>query len=191
MEVPAKKGTVLHPFIRPHRWLSSLYSHQPDAFKTKMQGPEKACTAYWTMSAGTAFVKEHPVLQPSLFEGTIPVGLYGDAGSFNHQESLYVFTWNSLLGTGQTMSKRYMTTCIKKTDVTGGTFDTIFRVLAWSFNVMLTGISPERDWMDRKLEGGGTYLAGGVRACLAQVRGDWEFYCSIFSFPKWNGAVNM
>ena len=34
-------------------------------------------------------------------------------------------------------------------------------------------------------------LAGGQRACLCQVRGDWEFYCSIFSFPKWNTSANM
>ena len=191
VEVPTKKGNVLHPFMLPHMWFSSLYSHQPGTFKDKMQGPEGACNAYWTMSAATPFVQQHPVLEPSLFGKTVPVGLYGDAGSINKQESLYVFTWNSLLGTGPTMSKRYLTTCIKKTDVVDGTFDEIFRVLAWSYNVMLTGISPETDWMHRKIEGGGKYLAGGLRACLAQVRGDWEFYCSIFRFPKWNEAANM
>ena len=191
-QIPTSKGPKLHPFMMPHLWFSALFAELPDKFADTMKGPDDAaCSSFWTMMADTPFLKHHPHMPPQRLSRTLPVGLYGDAGSFSHQESLYVFTWNSLLGVGQTMAKRFLTTCIRKSDLTAGTFDAIFRILGWSFNVLLTGITPSEDWQSKPLKGGGAYLAGGYSACLTQVRGDWEFYCSIFSFPRWNGAENM
>ena len=114
------------------------------------------------------------------------MGFYGDAGAYSDNNSLYVFTWNSLMGTGPTMAKRFLCTCIKKSDMVEGTEEALFEVLAWSFNVLLTGIWPTTDWLGRTCTDGhpGQYLANGLRGCLTQVRGDWEFYCSVFQFPK-------
>ena len=47
------------------------------------------------------------------------------------------------------------------------------------------------DYRRREMEGGGAKLAGGYRGCLAQVRGDWQFYCQAFGFPQWNEAIRM
>ena len=58
--------------------------------------------------------------------------------------------------------------------------------------MLLSGISPETDWLKRKIDGeGGLWLADRWKGALVQVRGDWEFHASIFSLPKWNNAVNM
>ena len=191
-EIPTAAGPRFHPFMLPHHWFSSLYHKSPERFESTIKGgDDAACLAFWTLMADTPFVQRHPHLAYEHQARAIPIGLYGDAGSFSHQESLYVFTWNSLLGVGQTMAKRYLATCIRKGDVVAGTFDTIFRILAWSCNALLSGITPEVDWKQAPLVDGGRYLADGYRACLTQVRGDWEFYCSIFAFPRWNEAVNL
>lgn len=141
--------------------------------------------------AGTAFLQNHPILTRKDLPKTIPIGLHGDAGAFSTTDSLFVLTWNSLLGVGTTMSKRWLMTIIKKSDVIPETLNAIFEILSWSFNVMLGGVWPELDWEGRPLPPRKEYLAGGLRGCLCQIRGDWEFHASIFGFPKWNGAVNM
>ena len=57
---------------------------------------------------------------------------------------------------------------------------------------MAVGKHPLLDW-DRKPIPGAieSPLAGPFSAVLTQVRGDWQFYVEIFSFPPWNGAVRM
>ena len=190
-DIPTKKGRVLQPFMLPHEWFAALCREKPDLFNATIKGgDDSTCTAFWTCMAETPFLRRHPVLSRDMLSKTIPLGFYGDAGSFSHQDSLYVFTWNSMLGGGQTMSKKFLITCLKKSDIGPGTLDAIFKVIAWSFNALLTGIWPEVDWKGQPIEGG-SYLAGGLRGCLTQVRGDWEFYTSIFAFPRWNQATNM
>ena len=82
-------------------------------------------------------------------------------------------------------------TCIKKTDIAPATLDSIFEIVSWSFNAMLTGIWPEVDWKGRAQPPRKEYIAEGLRGCLCQIRGDWEFYASIFRFPRWNEAIRM
>ena len=107
-EVPTAKGTRMHPFMLPHKFFSSLYSDLPEQFASAVQGSdEAACMAFWTLMAGTDFFQQHPHMHHQHLGKTIPLGLYGDAGKFSHQESLYIFTWNSLLGVGQTKAKRF------------------------------------------------------------------------------------
>ena len=191
--IPTKRGPhTPHPFMLPHQWFASLSQHQPTLFGTSVRGPVGAAAAFWTMMSTTPFVRNHPSLLPKHWSSTIPLGFYGDSGSFSKQDSLYVFTWNSLLGTGQTMSKRYLATCIKKSDVVPGTIDAIFRIVAWSFNALLDGRWPTADWQGLPLlPTRPCDLAGGLTGCLCQIRGDWEFYCACFGFPKWNMAHNM
>ncbi len=74
-----------------------------------------------------------------------------------------MFTWNSLLGTGETRIKRFPIAVIKKSDIIAGTLDAIMKVIGWSFNVMATGVEPPTDWEGRPIEHEPMYLAqGGV-----------------------------
>ena len=79
----------------------------------------------------------------------------------------------------------------QKTEMVPGTLDAVMKLLSWSFNVLLSALTPFEDWLQRDLAGGGKYLADGWRAVLTSVRGDWEFQASLFNFPKWNTADNM
>jgi len=143
------------------------------------------------MMAGTDFLRQHPVLDRELLPFTVPIGLYGDAGAFSHNDSLMVFTWNSLLGVGSTMEKKFLMTCVKKSDLCPETYDDMLAIMSWSFNVMVTGVWPAVDWHDRELPPRPEFLAGRFRGCLCQIRGDWEFYATLFKFPKWNNALRM
>ena len=121
----------------------------------------------------------------------LPIGLHGDAGAFSKQDNPFCLSWNGLFGEGQTKFKRYVFTVIKKSDMTEGTLDAILRILAWSLNAMLAGVTPSTDWLGRALTSGGETLAGGYTGVMCQVRGDWPFYCELFGFPAHNTNINM
>ena len=117
--------------------------------------------------------------------------MHGDGGKFSKQDSLYTLSWNSLLATGTTMNTRLLSATVRKSDMTADTMDTLLRIFAWSCNVLLSGESPSKDYEDNCISGGNTSLADGYRACLLQIRGDWEWYTQIFHVPSWNGADAM
>ena len=106
-------------------------------------------------------MKKHPKRKRALFPWAIPLGLHGDAGAFSDNDSLYALSWNSLMGSGSTITKRFIFTVIKKSDMVADTLDQIFKIFGWSCNAMLAGETPDFDWNGKAIAGGGVKLAGG------------------------------
>ena len=102
-----------------------------------------------------------PCLGAKGWARSISLGLHGDAGASSKQESIYLFTWNSLLGAGSTSAKRFVFTLLKKSDVAVGTLDEIMRIFAWSMNSLLTGIVPRVNWLGLPVASTDDYIAGG------------------------------
>ena len=192
LKVGNKEKLVPHPVLMPHHYFEALHAAREDIWQGSVLGPDAAgCRDFWEGMQDTEFVKQHPHLPKRQWSTTIPVGFHGDGGGFYKHESMFVFTWNSVVGAGQTRAKRFVITVLRKNQMLPTTLDKLFEALAWSFNAMLGGISPDRDWEDRPIGGGGKFLAARYRAALVQVRGDWEFMASVFHLPKWNEATNM
>ena len=191
-EIPTIHGPrTAHPFLLPHEFFRQYYLQLPDKWNAVLAGPKGAALEFWTAMRGTDFLRLHPNLPKKNWATTIPIGMHGDGAAFSHHDSVYTFSWNSLLGSGSTVQKRFVTTIIKKSDMVEGTVDAICKVLSWSFNTMLSGSTPALGWEGQDMEGSGQSLAGGWRGALCQVRGDWAWYCELFSFPQWNGAERM
>ena len=189
-EIPTKGGPTMHPFLLPHLWFAALFVGLPDLFRSSVRGAGNAAKKYWQKIQHTEFFQKHPGLSSEHLERTIPIGMHGDGGAFSHQDSLFVLTWNSLIGGGNTRANRYLMTILKKSEMVDATLPAVMEILAWSFNVMLTGLMPVLDWLGRTIEAAG-YLAGGFRACMGQLRGDWEFFTVLCQFPKWNEKLRM
>ena len=184
MLINKKERTVPQPMLLPHLYFQSLFRNKKDMWSQCVEGSDPAgALRFWQNISESAFVNNHLHLPVAHWGATIPLGLHGDGGSFYKHESLFVFTWNSLLGTGNTQAKRFVLTVLRKSQMAPGTLDAIFKVLAWSFNALLSGIAPAEDWEQRPLVDGGQWLAGRWRGALVQVRGDWEFHCQIFQLP--------
>ena len=141
-----------------------------------------ATQRYWNSIRHTEFFKSHPGLNEDELHRTVPIGMHGDGGAFPHNDSLFVLTWNSLIGSGPTRATRFLMTIVPKSEMVPGTMPAIMKVLICSFNLMLTGIDSNND-----------FLAERWKASLAQLRGDWEFYTmpSFLAFPKWNQVGRM
>lgn len=76
-------------------------------------------------------------------------------------------------------------------EMTKRTLDVVWRIIAWSFNAILSGSRPTTSWNGFALRDGGGPLASGWRGALCQIRGDWAFYAEVFGFPQWNSALRM
>ena len=100
-------------------------------------------------------------------------------------------SWNSLIGGVNTRKKRFVYTFVRKRDYTAETLDALWGVFAWSMNTLVDGLTPHTDWLDRPLLGGGVPLAKGWRACLCELRGDWQYDAEVFHYPYWNNAERM
>ena len=190
-DIPTKSGVVAQPFLLPHSWLSSLYHQRPALWASAIAGAEGAPAEFWQNMRSTPIVRLHPFLPADQQPMTVPLGLHGDGGSFSKQDSLFVFTVNSLVGSGTTVQKRFILTIIRKSEMIPGTLDAIMEVLAWSFNCALSGLWPDVDFAGQAVANPLSFFADRWRGALVQVRGDWEFYTSIFRFPSWNGVEEM
>ena len=80
------------------------------------------------------------------------------------------------MGSGSTITKRFIFTVIKKSDMVADTLDHIFKIFGWSCNAMLAGETSHFDWNGKAIAGGGVELAGGFCGVMCQIRGDWAFY---------------
>ena len=138
--IPTARGeNTLHPFLLPHEFFRQYYIGQRAKWASTMTGPVNAALDFWQAMAGTDYLRLHPALPKSKWTQTVPLGLHGDGAAVSHQDSLYVFSWNSLIGSGATVQKRFLATIIKKTDMVPGTVDAIMKILRWSFSVMFSG----------------------------------------------------
>ena len=190
LEIPMKQARkVAHPFLMPHQFFKSYFAWAPDRWEKHMGGTASACLSFWESMRNAPFVQKHPRLHD--LRNTIPLGVHADAGAFSKQDSLYAISFNSLLGQGTTKDKRFIFTVLRKSEMSADTLDYVLRIMAWSFNVLLDGVTPYADDMGRPLLGGGQLLAQGWKGALCQVRGDWSFYCECFYFPQWNSAHMM
>ena len=191
IEIPVKGGRrIAHPFIFPHNFFEAIFKERYDVFCRAIRGTEGAIAEYWHELRDTEFVRQHPLLRDKAH--AIPIGVHGDAGPYSKQDSLLTISWNGLLGGGTTRTKRFVFTFVRKADYTAETLDRIFTLLSWSMNSMASGRHPELDWDNRHIPNPSkAALAGEYTGVLTQIRGDWQFYCEIFQFPPWNGAVRM
>ena len=182
-----------HPFVLPHALFSSLYAARVETFQKCVQGDRQERQELWDTLSQHPVVQNHPVLRSGELKHVIPVGLHGDAGAFSNNDSLYVITWNSLVGQGTTREQRFIITVIRKREMLqdGSTLEALFRVIAWSLNALLTGFAPTHDEDGLPLPDGGHELAGPWRGACVQIRGDWQWYNQAFAVPQWNALGRM
>ena len=186
-------GSTLHPVILPHLFFGRLYHDKRDFWEKHIRGPAGAALTFWNNIANSAIVRDHTGLSERRLAMTLPLGMHGDGGSFSKQDSLFVISWNSILGTnlgGDGFGQRFLFTIVRKNTLTEETLPELFRVLAWSFNALLTGIHPEEDW-NRVPQTGATFIADAWRASLIQLRGDWEFLSNVIGLPHWQNNERM
>ena len=161
-----KERLAPQPMLLPHHYFQSLFHHRHELWKATVEGVDAAgALRFWQNMRETAFVKQHPHLAEANWSATIPLGLHGDGGGFYKHESLFVFTWNSILGTGSTKSKRFVMTAVRKSQMLASTFGCIVQTVR-----MVVQCAPQWHLARRRL-GGQTFGRGWPMVGQQMARG--------------------
>ena len=158
---------------------------QGSAVAQHVLGQDSSREECWGLLRQQPFVANHPILKGvrDVAQTFVPLGLHGDGGSVSKKESLYVLTWNSLVGQGASKQTRFVIAVVKKSEMCldGSTLDGIWKAVAWSLNALADGRWPKWDWEGRPISKPDVPLAGGMKAACLQMRGDWQWLCQVLS----------
>ena len=143
-------------------WCSKLSAHFLDEFIAMFGLNEVA--GYWNEhSTDDPRMHKHPMLKQSGWEAQYcPLLLHGDAASFQDRDSLLTVSLKPMLGHRGTAEDSHLLLCAcPKSSTAAGTWDTLWRIVAWSLTCMFEGVHPACDAF------GGRWPAGSSRALLA------------------------
>lgn len=195
IEIPTTRGRrTAFPFIMPHELFAAFYRTRgrTQTWSQAITGPIGSAAQFWQLQSSLDFVALHPYLRDrTLLAKTIPIGMHADGGAFNKNDNLFTISWNSLLADGPTLHKRFLFTVIKKSDFVADTLDSIWRIFAWSINLLALGENPGKNYVNRNVLCNDPSLADGWRGIFCQIRGDWQFFQEAFYFPHWNNGARM
>ena len=123
----------------------------------------------------------------------IGVGMHGDGipNNYDRTKSCYGVTIN-LPGVGGKFSRMRIPVSVGPSErLTDRSMHDINEILAWSFRHALAGTWPERrhdgsPWLPSDKSRASKTGNLGFNATLVEVRGDWDWYAKILSFPFHN-----
>jgi hypothetical protein len=182
-----REATIMLPMLLPHEIARNLAKEAHSRQALLCQEGLCASTKAHVLKVATELGVEAASL--------LCFSLWGDGCPCNwdRSQSMEIL---SLLLPGQSNSQKQLrvpVTCInKKFLLKGETWEQILAVMSWSFQQLAIGEHPRSrhdgsDWLasDRCR----AKLAGqplGVQGILAEVKGDWAFFKSVFRFPQHN-----
>lgn len=173
------------PFLLPHEWLCT-YLAQEGAVEEAM--PEKATYKSQRLAEVCKAWGEPE-------RGMVPLGLHGGGvpvqGRMN-QSSVDFFTINLPCST-QFGSDRIPIVCVESRYITTEeTCNAITEIIAWSLQKLGEGKYPmvrhdgkqflKSEKKRQQLSG----LAMPAKACLIEMRSDWDWNCKYYQAPQWN-----
>ena len=132
----------------------------------------------------------------------LPLGLWGDGAptQWDREESIETFSLNLPGQAGEYKQLRLPLVAFAKKHICEHTWSDVCEILAWSFQILATGIAPvhrhdNSPWLasDRWRQSGHPDRASApavpMHACLCEVRADWVFHTAVFRLPAHNRAA--
>ena len=211
VEIPYKDGAHAGNILLPHEYFAAMYENDKH-WKSSILGDCRTLEKFWTTFDTHPLMKDNPLKRiPEYTKTLIPLSLHGDevpvfgVGKI-WARSVLSFSWTSILANALGASAEECTIYIwgvfekfvvqDEGDVLG-TMSTFFSVLRWSFQALLDGVWPARDWRGIKFpksskdgRKAGQPLAGGYRACLLQLCGDLDYFQKWFGIPQSTNHLN-
>jgi len=193
--------TVLHSAFLPHEFLSNLFNF-PELFDELLCGEPGSLTSFWehTAAMDPEWYARHPVQALHDDPGIcIPCGIHGDDSGLYQSDKMLVISWGSVVRQLLTLDSRLLFAAVTYAHVVyGKTVETLYKVLAWSFNCMADGTFPSHDHNGREFtpayqpkrfaRAGQPLTQYGHRGLLAEIRGDWKWQVEAFNHQQHYGT---
>ncbi len=179
------------PIICPHDVISAISSHDSTLFSKVFVGDRgrEGLREFWQKSKECAWYQDHPYLElfEAMPEQCVPVKVFGDDGPMTKSQCLNIFQFSSVITKVATMLGRWLTFVF----VIGTVFscEDIFEVVAWSFEWLRIGKTPDQDHKKIPFPAGSTraqqageLIANGFKFILTWTVGDLKWLVECFEF---------
>lgn len=205
VQIPYSDGTYAGDILLPHEYFATMYE-DPIFWKKTILGDERKLKTFWDNFETHPLMHNNPLKKvPNYKETVVPLLLHGDevpvfgVGKI-WSRSVLSFSWCSVialaLGGVTEDCMMYTWACFEKFILADsgrilGTMGTFWSVLKWSFECLLHGTWPSKDWRgiqyppkSKEALRAGTPLAGGYRAYLVHLLGDLDYLHKYINIPQ-------
>ena len=201
IHIPSKRGDTDAALVLPHEIFAHLYAHHRDKFEKQFfPRGEADVVSFWDQCKNSPILAGHSPLQ----NRAIPIGMHGDEVPMSGRGKVWckmavVFSWFSLLcpmlPTKESLLLIWACNPQQFIEGIGGTLDSFWKVLAWSFGILRSGRWPHRDHRGVSYARGspehqkaGTHIAGGWHCLLFAICGDLDYQNKFLQTPHWGSA---
>jgi hypothetical protein len=178
---------------------STLAKEYPEKFASVFFSSD-SCEQFWlaAMKTGDDRIHGHPMTSRSDWRRkVIPLFVHGDGVEYHTRDSLMVWSFGSMLNLFSSLDSHVLMAMFPKSCTAQGTWDPVWKWLAWSFTALLYGKHPQLDPFGKPLEKGSPfYLARGqpltctgLRGVIWSIQGDHEFFANVLGLPHWRNAM--
>lgn len=194
--------------LLPHEMFAAFYE-KTTSWTSSVLPDSSSIQKFWQAFQHHPMMAGHPIKEkPDWHATTVPIGIHGDEVPVMGVgkiwcRSVLAFSWFSLLasaaGQGFERTNILIWGVFEKFrlpdghdgDNSLGTMQFFWKIMQWSFDNMMNGKWPHRDWRGvpysrQSPEGrrAGSWLAGGYRGALVQVAGDCDFFTKWLQTPQ-------
>lgn len=202
VHIPSKRGDTDASLALPHEIFAHLYRHHPEKFEKQFFPRGRAdVIAFWDQCKNAPNLKDSAAVENLVPARAIPIGVHGDEVPMSGRGKVWckmavVFSWFSLLcpmlPTKDSLLMIWACNPQQFTEGIGGTLDSFWTVLAWSFGILRSGRWPYRDHRGVAYARGspeyakaGKHIAGGWYCLLFAVCGDLDYQNKFLQMPHW------
>ena len=202
VKTPVRKmvtKTVEQKILLPHEVFACLWEHYREDFVSRLLGGgDEKVAEFWRLMETHPLYNNHSVSTSKAKHKVVPLSLHGDGVAVTGLgktwgKSCDCWSWCSLLGSGSTLQFNFLIFLRPKLGLCQSSVLELWRLLAWSFQILAVGRWPLRDHNDNVYARGtlgaaraGKVLAGGYSGVLWSVKGDLEYYSSAMDLPNPN-----
>ena len=188
---------VSHPVLLPHETFSYLADGYPQRFLERVCGGSwRAVKRYWKDHSRDDWCEAHREAQTLRESGVdvAPCTLYGDDAEMHRGSAATIVTWSSPLCCLPTWESRMLVTVLPLRHVTPDTMEALYKVIRWSFDVLLSRRHPTHGPDGKPMEGARGRRAGtplspdGSTMVVIQILGDWKFIKECLLLKRFWGA---
>lgn len=203
-KVPGFFGRILnldHHVLLPHQVFAEIHNNFPSSFCNHILGGTTAnIEKFWSDVAGHPGLAGHPIHTLRDKSKVVPIALHGDGLAVSGcgrswAKSVDVYSWSSMLASGETAATNYMIYLMYPNLITNESLAAFWKVLCWSLYWLFVGKWPTRDPDGHAWPAGsdnarkaGQPLAGGYRATLFCLRADLEHLSKAFGLQHSGSA---
>ena len=181
----------------PHVSFYTLAKEYPEKFAAMFS--IQHLQDFWEAASNTGDdrIRQHPMTSGQGWKKkVVPLFLHGDGVEYQNRDTLMVWSFGSLLSLFGSLDSHLLMALFPKSCTTAGTWDPIWKWLAWSFQALLSGKHPELDPDGKPLEKGSPFYenrgqpltAQGLKAVIWSIQGDHDFFSNVLGLPHWRNA---